>query len=108
MREPIEKRRTTTSQIRTAKTAFKPPAYRQRRGYDQALVTLTDARTKQRRDYWLGPFDSPESRAHYHRLIAEWVAGDHRLPARIEPRHRAGGQEASNSITVNEIVAEYW
>ncbi len=36
----------------------RPPSYRQRLGYDQAIVTLTDAVTKERRDYWLGEFDS--------------------------------------------------
>jgi hypothetical protein len=39
----------------------KIPTYRIRGGYDQALVTLTDARTKKRRDYWLGPALSPET-----------------------------------------------
>ena len=36
----------------------KVPAYRQRKGYEQALVTLSDAVTKERRDYWLGPYGS--------------------------------------------------
>ncbi len=32
----------------------KPPTYRQRKGYDQAIVTLTDSVTRYRKDYWLG------------------------------------------------------
>ena len=36
-------------------------AYRQRNGYDQAIVTLRDSVIKRARDYWLGPFDSPSS-----------------------------------------------
>ena len=40
----------------------KTPAYRKRSGYDQAIVTLTDAVTKRRRDYWLGEYGSPASR----------------------------------------------
>ena len=36
----------------------KTPAYRKRSGYDQAIVTLTDADTKRRRDYWLGEYGS--------------------------------------------------
>jgi len=56
------------------------PAYRQRSGYTQAIVTLTDAETRKRRDYWLGEFDTPESRERYHRVIAEWERCDRRLP----------------------------
>jgi len=59
----------------------KTPAYRQRSGYDQAIVTLTDAVTKRRRDYWLGEYGSPASRERYHRLIAAWEAGGPRWPA---------------------------
>ena len=58
----------------------KIPGYRQRSGYDQAIVTLTDSVTKQRRDYWLGEHDSRESRERYHRVIALWEASDRRLP----------------------------
>ena len=58
----------------------KTPSYRQRSGYDQALVTLTDSQTRQRRDYWLGTFNSPESRERYHRVIAEWEAAGRCLP----------------------------
>ena len=50
----------------------KPPSYRKRPGYTQAIVTLTDSVTKKRRDFWLGECDSPESRERYHRAIAEW------------------------------------
>lgn len=51
----------------------KTPAYRTRKGYDQALVTLTDSRTGKRRDYWLGAHGTPASRERYHRLVAEWI-----------------------------------
>ncbi len=40
----------------------KTPSYRKRSGYDQAIVTLTDSVTKRRRDYWLGEYNTPESR----------------------------------------------
>lgn len=56
------------SKTRNPKSAV--PAYRQRAGYSQAIVTLTDAETRQRRDYWLGEFDQPESRERYHRVVA--------------------------------------
>ena len=53
----------------------KVPAYRQRSGYDQAIVTLTDAVTKRRRGYWLGMYGTPASRERYHRPIAALEAG---------------------------------
>jgi len=80
-----------------------PPTYRRRPGYDQAIVTLTDARTKKRRDYWLGPFNSPESRELYHCIIAEWEANDRRLPA---PPNRPSC--ANGTVTVNEIALLFW
>ncbi len=58
----------------------KTPSYRKRSGYNQAIVTLTDSKTKRRRDYWLGEFNTPESREHYHRLIAAWEANGRRHP----------------------------
>lgn len=58
----------------------KTPSYRRRVGYPQAIVTLTDSITKQRRDYWLGIYDKAESREMYHRVIAAWEANERRLP----------------------------
>ena len=58
----------------------KTPTYRLRRGYTHAIVTLSDAATGKRRDYWLGEHGSAESREAYHRLIAEWEANGRRLP----------------------------
>jgi len=52
----------------------KVPAYRRRSGYTQALVTLTDAATKKRRDFWLGEFGTTESRE---RLRTLFLANDH-------------------------------
>ena len=46
------------------------PSYRQRTGYHQAIVTLSDVVTRKRRDDWLGEYNSPASRERYHRLIA--------------------------------------
>ena len=37
----------------------KTPSYLNRNGYDRAIFTLTDARAKNRRDYWPGPHGSP-------------------------------------------------
>jgi len=51
------------------------PSYRQRKGYDQAIVTLTDCVTRYHKDYWLGPYESPQSRELYHRVLAQWESG---------------------------------
>lgn len=81
----------------------KPPSYRQRPGYTQALVTLTDAVTKQRRDYWLGEHGSPQSRELYHQILAEWEANGRRLP---DPLGSTEGPAAG--ITVAEVMLRYW
>ena len=64
----------------------KIPSYRIRAGYDPALVTLRDARTKKRRDYWLGPANSPESREKYHIVIAAWEASGRCFPDPTNPQ----------------------
>lgn len=78
------------------------PSYRQRTGSDQAIVTLMDAVTKERRDYWLGAFGTPESRERYHRLIADWESQGRVLPSPEEP---SGGPA---QIAIEEIIAPYW
>ncbi len=83
--------------------ARRTPSYRNRNGYDQAIVTLRDSATGFRRDYWLGSFDSPESREYYHRLIAEWEANGRRLPDACE-----GTTAAGDGDSVAEILAGYW
>ena len=67
------------------------PSYRSRAGYSHALVTLTDSATGKRRDYWLGPHGSPESREAYHRVLAEWEANGRRFPDErlLDVGHRA-------------------
>lgn len=82
----------------------KTPAYRTRPGRNQALVTLTDAATKRRKDYWLGPYGAAASREMYHRVIAAWEANGRRWP-RLEPdqvTRPPGGTQ------IKEIVGEYW
>ena len=81
-----------------------PPAYRQRAGRSQALVTLCDAVTKQRRDYWLGEYDTPESRERYYRVIAAWEAAGRRLPAIDVNRERSDPSQTA----IVEVILEYW
>jgi len=90
----------------------KTPSYRKRSGYDQAIVTLTDRASKRRRDYWLGEYNSPESRERYHRLIAAWEAGGRRHPepedAGIVHSRRADPAANDDRPTVAMVIAEYW
>jgi integrase len=79
----------TKTRRKTKQTPKPPPEYRQRPGRTQALVTLTDAATKQRRDYWLGEYGTPESREAYHQIIAEWEARGRRLPPPRSPQPAA-------------------
>jgi integrase len=85
------------------KRRTKPPTYRQRGGYDQAIVTLTDAATGYRKDYWLGAYGSPESRELYHRVLAQWESGGRRLPVTLDDKPADVTQ-----ITVAEVLANYW
>lgn len=76
----------TDTKIATKKRASAAmPAYRERRPYGQAIVTLTDAVTGKRKDYWLGDFNSPASREMYGRVIAEWEKLGRRLPPPTNP-----------------------
>ncbi len=83
----------------------KTPAYRKRNGYTQALVTLTDAATKRRKDYWLGDHGTPESREAYHRVIAEWEANGRRWP---DPATCAPLPSDADDVQVKRIIRDYW
>ena len=80
-----------------------PPTYRQRTGYDQAIVTLTDSVTGYRKDYWLGPHGSLESRELYHRVLAQWESGGRRLPVTLDDKPADIAQ-----VSVSEILNAYW
>jgi hypothetical protein len=51
------------------------PFYRRHKASGQAVVTLDE------RDLYLGRYGTPESRAEYDRLIAEWLGNGRRLAA---------------------------
>lgn len=105
---PHQTRRSTRSDQAVLPRGPKVPAYRQRAGYDQAIVTLTDALTKKRRDFWLGPYGSPESRECYHRVIAEWEGRGRRLPPRSMPSASVSASPGGQRLTINELILEYW
>jgi len=76
------------------------PTYRLHRQSGQAIVTLSDRRTAQRRDYLLGPYGSPASRAEYARLLIEQAAIDGHLPAKA-------GEGIPSDLTMNEVMLAY-
>jgi integrase len=51
------------------------------------------------RDFYLGRFGSPESRAEHDRLIGEWISNGRCLPA--------PASEAGSDLTVNELLVAY-
>jgi len=68
------------------------PACRLHKASGQAVVTLPGAG-----DVYLGKYGSQESKARYHRLLAEWEANDRQLPPR-----------ADEPITVKELAVRFW
>lgn len=83
----------------------KPPTYRARSGYSRALVTLTDARTRRRRDCWLGDYGAPARRERYHRLIAEWDSRGRRLPNETAS---PGAAAPADDFTIMHLIHEHW
>ena len=76
-----------------ASPRFRTPSYRLHKPSNQAVVTLDG------RDIYLGRYGTPESRAEYDRLIAEWLSHGRRLPG---PASGSG-----TDLTVNEILLAY-
>jgi integrase len=76
----------------------KVPSYRLHKQSGQAIVTLTDGLGR-RRDVLLGRHGTPESRTEYARVIAEWEANSHRLPA---------SKAKAPDLSVNELALAYW
>ena len=72
---------------------LRTPSYRPHKPTGQAVVTLSG------RDFYLGRFGSPESRAEYDRMIIEWISNGRRLPA---PMSGAG-----SDLSVNEVAVAY-
>lgn len=64
------------------------PSYRLHKPSGQAVVTIDG------RDFYLGKFETPASRAEYDRLIAEWLQNSRCLPA-------------ESDLTINEILVGY-
>jgi integrase len=74
------------------------PSYRLHRQSGQAVVTLTDAVTGQRKDCLLGKHDTPASKEDYKRVVLEWEANGRRLPAAAR----------ASDLTITELIDRYW
>jgi len=67
------------------------PSYRRHKPTGQAVVTLDG------RDFYLGAYGSPKSRAEYDRLIGEWLQGGRALSR----------GDAAGDLTVNELLVRF-
>jgi len=75
-----------------------PPRYRFHKQSGQAVVSLPRGDGTYH-DVLLGPFDTPESRLEYARVIAEWEANGRQMLC------RKGG---ATGLSLNEVILAYW
>jgi integrase len=68
------------------------PSYRRHRASGQAVVTLNGV------DHYLGPWNTPQSRAEYDRVTSEWLVRGRRLPAK---------SDEPADVLVKELVLGY-
>lgn len=73
------------------------PSYRHHKPSGQAVVTIRTA-AGERRDVYLGVYNSPESRAEYGRIVAELAAGP------VSPARASGG----SGPTVDQVLLAFW
>jgi integrase len=74
------------------------PSYRLHRQSGQAIVTLTDAVTGQRKDCLLGKYDTAASKEEYKRVVLDWEVNGRRLP----------DAATAADLTVTELIDRYW
>jgi hypothetical protein len=75
-----------------SKRTLRTPSYCLHKASGQAVVRIDGT------DHYLGKYGTPESRAEYDRLIAEWLGNGRRLAA---PTARDG-------LSVAELILLYW
>ncbi len=76
------------------------PSYRLHRPTNKAVVTLNG------RDFYLGPYGSPGSRAEYNRLVGEWLSRGRNLPV-SPPRPAHNPANPGSDLTVNELALAF-
>jgi hypothetical protein len=74
------------------------PSYRLHSPSGMSVVTLTDNVTGERRDVWLGKYNSPDSKTLYDRTIMRWIASGRRLESE---------DGSPDEISNNELVLRY-
>ena len=74
------------------------PAYTLHKHTGQAVVRIG------KKDYYLGVFDSPESREKYNRLIGDWFAGGRDAAALAD----VNAPPAASGPTVEDVLAAFW
>jgi integrase len=81
-------------------TKRKDPKYRHHKARNLAVVRIDG------KDYYLGRFGSQESRAKYHRLLADWRAGllNH---DESNGRRESDNQHAGDAILIADLVPTY-
>ena len=87
------------SAAKAASRRRRDPSYR-RHATGQATVRLGG------RDFYLGTYESPESREKYYRFLAAWVA-EGRPRSWSGPRDDGPGVEEKDSTTVGEVMVAY-
>jgi integrase len=74
------------------KPTQRTPAYCLHRASGQAVVRIDG------KDHYLGKYDTPDSRAEYDRLVAEWLGNGRSLPP----------SSTAASLSVNEVILAFW
>jgi hypothetical protein len=69
-----------------------PPTYRKHKATGQALVTIDG------RDIYLGVYDTPQSKAEYARLIAEYA-----ITGAV-----ARASKDADGVIIKEVLAAFW
>jgi integrase len=77
------------------------PTYRFHKGSGQAVVVLDG------KSVYLGVWNTPESRAAYDKIIAEWLANHRRLPPAARGPYTANPPPV-NELSINELILAFW
>ncbi len=74
--------------------SVRTPSYRLHKPSGQAVVTIDG------KDLYLGKIGTPESRAEYDRLLAEWLCNGRRLAVSTDA--------VGSDFTINELLVRYF
>ncbi len=85
----------------------KVPSYRLHRQSGQAVVTLTDSKTKRRHDVLLGEYNSSASRIKYVKMIATWEEAGRVLDMAAEDARKTI-ERRPGVVTVSTVALNYW